>query len=246
MEEIKSERLLKIYAAVLQERFKVFESVAIDWRREGKFDDPFPRLRDFLSFPEVRAIIDVPGEVTITPESFHPLLPQLPTMFSRWVSQCRTEVTECIKEKCLEESLPIPEGVDPLELAISSSITCSGCKKGKHFPDIFTHTCANASGWLFRQQPKAYDSAEVVYDKTASNHCGTKFGRDTVQIDIKGVKSVIEKFEHDPASVTAEVMDQLDTRIRCLLYCEEQGIRRLMNWRQAVRLPTLICDVTRS
>ncbi|KAJ3492360.1 hypothetical protein NLI96_g12 [Meripilus lineatus] len=235
MAKIRASHILKQHwnARGLRQGFEFLANVVSRWRRQETFELPLARVRDIASFPEVKAIIELPPEEKISVESFEKLLSRLPTMLAGWSTEVGRVMRVLIVSSMTTAGMPIPPGIDPLSLAIAFMFICKDCKTGREFPEMISHSCSlqrlhNCAGAILEDDPV------VGYEWCASEALGEGGAlKNRVDLAVEAATSVIKMFGYNPAVVTAEKMDQSDIRLICQGKCGPWD-PKAMHWRRAI------------
>lgn len=114
-----------------------------------------PRVEEIAMFPEVRAIIELPVETEVLPDTFIPVIRDLPVLNARWHSECKRVLGKNLRESYKELSRSVKDtevdawteteidnigDVDLVDLA-ASAFECSICDAQMAFPRILAHRC---------------------------------------------------------------------------------------------------------
>ncbi|KAK7687009.1 hypothetical protein QCA50_009508 [Cerrena zonata] len=198
-----------------------------------------PHLRDLASLPEVRAVIEAREDVTVTSDTFNSIneLEGTAGLVEKLQLQRRRRALEAIK--CIT-GLQIPENIDVLDLAVTAALACKNCKKlchdysGSAVGDILGHSCFSASGLeehdIDYQNEPDYDALVTAIfrrEPWSTNHM-------TVRVDL--IKHIIKRLGEDPATVTANTMDQKTARLLCRSRsCTGNNAHAILSWRAAIK-----------
>lgn len=115
-----------------------------------------PRLGDIAMFPEVRAIIELPNEAEILPDTFASVIQDLPILSIRWRDECKVALGENLRKSYqrfllqledtadaawTEAEIDTMENVDLVDLA-ASVLECRFCHCTMEFLLVVIHRCA--------------------------------------------------------------------------------------------------------
>ncbi|KAI0783630.1 hypothetical protein C8Q75DRAFT_428862 [Abortiporus biennis] len=150
MEGIRKNRVFNERRPVLQARMEPLIPVLNSLRRDYG-DINFPSSANFLLLPPVRSIIDVPNGVTLTAEDIiRSIKAILPEILADWKSSVQVKLVQLIKSKT-----EVPEGVDPLSLAVGSFFRCIHCGKFRSYEHL--------SPYMFKPLPIGYVGESISY-----------------------------------------------------------------------------------
>ena len=219
MTSAKAARLLQIRRGILRDRLKELRQVVHKWRQT--FEGLFPHVRDFATFPEVRAIIELPNESVVNAGSYDVLLPTIPGLVDKWRKNADDRLLDRLKSL-----ISCAEGVDPRSLATTLLFTCNRCSAWRTYPEVLTHCC---------QYYTFYENEEAeVYNTTANSVMSAKpWDASSYSINTKIVNTVLSLCDKDPSRTTQADMDALDERFVCDS-CDGSGIETVMTWRAVV------------
>ncbi|THH33112.1 hypothetical protein EUX98_g1055 [Antrodiella citrinella] len=216
---VESQKLARIRherKQLLNRRFKVLQK---NWNVDleaAPAPFPHPHVRELISFPEVRAILDVPDDAKISATDLQVAKSLLPNITQRWLEERR----ECFRN-IVREKIPIDEHVDPLSLA------------------ILVHNCG------FNLRTHKFGASEDPYEEAANWSFGTVPWTVAAPTLLRGYKrsikiasELIEAYGRDPARVTPEEIDTWKvtaacTQPECNVRVRVEG-SWMMNWRDSI------------
>ncbi|KAI0077451.1 hypothetical protein K474DRAFT_1661710 [Panus rudis PR-1116 ss-1] len=201
-----------------------------------------PRVPDLAVTPACETLIRRPSDMEVTEDMFNSSLrPILGPIVTQWERNCKEQLAEYIRK-----TIQLSDEVDPLRLAIGTYFTCKCmmCPNTNFLKRItWPHTIRSVLTHPYRM-PLAYER-----QTDDSNLDTVDFGKwiTGVLLDSpwsvkmlehpwvsKLVAELVEMCGMDPASTTADHMDDLHPRFTCKV-CHMPGqYRRVMGWRAAV------------
>ena len=201
----------------------------------------FPTLRDFLSLPTVRDLVDPHRSAELEKEELHIFLTNIDDLLATWEDERTGQLVEHIRSEIGHTSIPI------LDLAITNVARCRtpDCKRvffGLQSKGL-THTCRTFGLFMefLHARGKHDDNKEVWYDDYLhTRYCSRKWAPSSIQLLSDKLQPVIQLCQKDPLQVTATEMDNLNHRFFCAGEYEATGIRIVLKWRETVTLFLLL------
>ncbi|KAK7679943.1 hypothetical protein QCA50_016889 [Cerrena zonata] len=224
MDTARAERLFAIRRAAIEPRAQLLEEVLVPWRLSVGIVSP--HTHDLLLIPEVRSLIDVPPDgkgsevIPVTREDLEKLEPVFYRYHREWKQKQLEKIIALVSV-----GFKLPRTTDILALAVSQFFMCSVCAHALRFPNGFLHHCIRGTRSLHREHKDTYES--VITDLT---HCRTTTALYIALAD--PLRKVIVACGQDPATITADEMDNLDVRLECRA-CQVDGVLDAYNWREA-------------
>lgn len=201
----------------------------------------FPPLRDLLSFPEVRNMIDPDQSDTFGREELDELLSSMDDLLSVWRTDRIQRLEECLRSE--RDDLP-DDSVAILDLAIGNVAHCdrSDCERVfvNLWPSSSTHRCNTITllaHYIGQLHPKTCHekSRDLWYDTVVDIHLHcSPWETDSIHPFVQEIATIVKLCGKDPLQVTPEEMDKLDLRFFCDQEYKETGIRTILKWREAV------------
>ncbi|KAK7695357.1 hypothetical protein QCA50_002549 [Cerrena zonata] len=223
MEQRKTERLSRQYYELLRKRYDAFRVWATDFSRL-LFNPFLPcRDRDIVSFSPIKALMDSPSDVTITPESFEPFEDDIAASIAEFQQQKKTTLRNWIES---EMGLQLSTSVDFFDLAVVSLIDHEDWDLQLDTVPFDRIDDTDAESLDVHAQDR-YDA----YMDIVLNRC--RWSTSTLKTPWSAIKYVIEATGEDPASVTTTTMDRKDTRWYSPVF-RPAYIRPIMTWRAAI------------
>ncbi|TFY56251.1 hypothetical protein EVJ58_g7752 [Rhodofomes roseus] len=209
----------------------------------------FPKFADFAYMHEFRELVEAPNEETIDRAAFEAL--DVPTVDSRWMVQRLTQLKELFEESSNsiqgDTHQEQREGgmVEFLGLAVAV-FECKQCFKRMHVIDTQAHRCARDAGMYWFLDRDDDRGSEHSYERQVRRVARDVYTWDIHKFrvpDLEPLKNIIRMCGKDPATVTAQEMDDLDVRLAMddLI----NGDRKVMTWDTVVRIGHLdqtVCD----
>lgn len=206
----------------------------------------FPRMRELVSFPEVRTMMDPFKTDIFNSRNMDRLVSIRDDLVATWKADCIRQLKESIRS----EASDLPEDDDVLKLAIANLVTCTDGFCHRVFVDPWPtgviHECTfigrrmhNHNGdreW--KDYPYRQDQ-DQWYDYIMNEQLGYRWSKTHICPLVHGIEKIVEVCGKDRLQVTAAEMDQLDLRLFCARTVKETGIIEVLEWRQAVGCLTI-------
>ncbi|KAI0786960.1 hypothetical protein C8Q75DRAFT_255097 [Abortiporus biennis] len=240
MDEIRTWRIDKEYKEALQSRMSMVINSLTRLRGRVYGDINFPSPIDFLNIPRIRSIIEVPAEVTLTLEGFldeiNPILPQI---LEDWQKSVDARLVRSIISKC-----NIPNGVDPLSIAVGQFFFCESCRRPCIYPNVRSHSCP-IYGANRKDTKDLYESVlRVVCDE---RHATLRFNapsifsmpRRLILGNIISMASIVEKvittLGYITGQTTLKEMESVDALMICKTCEDDKPVyRRVIDWKTMI------------
>ncbi|THH06437.1 hypothetical protein EW146_g9611 [Bondarzewia mesenterica] len=187
---------------------------------------------DIILLPEVRKMVDAPGNDALTTVALTKLRKTLPSLWTHW-----QEMTASKLAHSFEVIRPIFEKIKTLDHP-AVIFFCSSCfdQPPLTFPGLFKHRCLNrrvkhSAKWnpTMKAKISLYEfTAKVVCERAPWSCKDLELHRAAER-----VKDMMTVCGVDPDTTTWADMARRDVRV-CCLTCEKKGRDSLMNWRMAV------------
>ncbi|OCH92774.1 hypothetical protein OBBRIDRAFT_750811 [Obba rivulosa] len=228
MGNIRERRLTKDRQNLLTKRYHIFWCWIRGQCPDCAGDDGGMLPVDYAAMPEVRAIIDVPGDVEVTVDSFLPLLPLLPELRERWFEPWKTAL-----EDKLKAYLDVESCNNPLDLAAAYFDHGWAQRDYSRFPGVLSSCNIRTYVW-----------EEDVYIQAIAREPGgtVKFPtRSTEKLELikpaRDIIGLIRLIGGDPLATTYNEIRKLQVLVRCTKQACEilDGTRcQNMTWDEAV------------
>lgn len=227
MERMKASRLAREYREVLFRRFNLFQMALNRW----DFGIMVPSWRYIASSTQVRSILNAPINIGLDQNNLHQLRCFVPDVIKQWLVHRNQMLSNCVKL-----SMASPEGLNPLDLAITSFYYCDGWKH-RDRPSLlsFCDACYHKCGSIHMPSSAAEDDhyVDVLYEYSWLDD-NSFDDADALEIPLLVIQSVIQACGQDPSTVGTVQMDQLSVRLGCPFGCTGHYVRLVMNWRAAI------------
>ncbi|KAK0490240.1 hypothetical protein IW261DRAFT_1431022 [Armillaria novae-zelandiae] len=158
-----------------------------------------PSFIDVCTFPPFKDILELPTENSVTEASFSDAMNEVPVLIADWQEREEADIRTMV---AAQET----EGVDPLQLAT----TIFSCKRRDHIiitsRDLWRHRCVcytNCDPWGYNYRPPLKDVDDLYREFGNAGYCFDSIGSAAADV-------LIRLASHDPATTTAEEMDNLD------------------------------------
>lgn len=182
-----------------------------------------PRFADIAYLPQFRRIMEAPSASTVTTDMFDALRNELPALIADWQEDATRKLRQIAAT-----AVGIPEGTDPLELAVVM-FECSQCSSVLQYPSVLGHECNVA---VFGPETEIY--FKFVWDVSYSRTLPVE-AFDAV--DIRIASQIVRACGMDPGTATHAEMETLDLRFCCQMGPEfYAGARMVTRWRHALTL----------
>ncbi|KAH9832251.1 uncharacterized protein C8Q71DRAFT_778106 [Rhodofomes roseus] len=253
MQQIKDLRVGEERSTLLRERLQTLASVISSMRvRRGRSSatERFPKFADFAYMHEFRELVEAPNEETIDRAAFEAL--DVPTVDSRWMVQRLTQLKELFEESSNsiqgdthQEQREVGM-VEFLGLAVAV-FECKQCFKRMHVIDTQAHRCARDAGMYWFLDRDDDRGSEHSYERQVRRVARDVYTWDIHKFrvpDLEPLKNIIRMCGKDPATITAQEMDDLDVRL-AIKDDLIDGDRKVMTWDTVVRIGHLdqtVCD----
>lgn len=231
MELMKKKRLDRELAALVVERKAIAGKVLRTFKRSQlPWTDIMPGVSDFLSFPEIKAVIDQAFEVEVDEQSFEALLPAFPGMIATWRESIVKLLVHQRKRLCKDQTEDDEEIMRQLKLA-TSVFKCHSCGDDAgdpYFDSIMYHNDGHHIELrcrpLFWPRVLAHRCATRPYDYGVSLMSFLDLRRDVpwtsnvFLVDSQMaeiVKKIVILCGKDPSTTTVDDMDAADYRFAC-------------------------------
>lgn len=208
-----------------------------------KYRPFFPRMRDLVSFPEVRAIVDPFESIEFNSQHIDQLIAMMDGLLVTWEANCKRELDELIRAEVPD----IPDDIDVSDLAIANIMRCAAGFCHRVFvdpwPNCFIHECDFEQFFLdyedrdLTETPFKKDDEEW-YDLVMDELLGSKWSKKHVGPLAQDVSRVVRLCGKDPVRVSATEMDELGMRFICDWRGRNSGVRKVLKWRESVSLVT--------
>lgn len=232
MEQVKIGRLQHERMDKIIERQQALLPLLLAYRQNVDPHEIVPSNADIVRMPPFAAIIESDLENSLSAESFHEAMLQLPALCSQWQKR---------QNKLLHELLPASSsGPEPrLELA-TTLFQCGGCFHAIPYPRILAHKCMTDLEWLHKDPAFKYGSTLRRFRSLESlpfNHGGNWCSYDHKAANFAA--GILQACGMDPETTTSTEMDEKQVMFadKCthrLFRHHKQNYRYYMNWRMAV------------
>ncbi|CAL1694130.1 unnamed protein product [Somion occarium] len=201
METIQSARSVSALSAVLPSRLRTLGDAMHSFRADIGLC--FPGIQDFARMPEVRSILDVPGDIELSYRDFEALRPKLSGLVENWRSKKRQELRDIL----IKEIAAPPDGLNIFNLAVTLCYRCLRCSARLIYPGVLAHTCSS-----YRDLGELLPV--VDYYISALDSQPLPWTRDTIKVETDVLRAVITARGRDPSTATIDDMDGLDALYR--------------------------------
>lgn len=237
-ENITPRRLYEEYRQEIRRRVAMLRR-AVDTVILPRYRRFFPRLRDFVALPEVRAMIDPFKTIQFDHQSIDHLVSIVDGLLVTWTAECTQQMEEVFRSKCPD----LPEDVTVLDLAIAN---VTKCRSGfchvffcEPWPNSVIHECRWTGMFRSCEREKLPHTKEPDqwYDITMIEHLDFKWSKTDLQSFTRGIKIILELCGKDPLRTTAAEMDESNLRFVCT-YIQKNAMecRKILKWREAVSI----------
>lgn len=240
LEGCKTERIAKLTETALKVRFLKLNDIL-------KKAEPLNRISAPLEYvgarPEVRALLDVPHDVPVCAIDFELIRQSLARLNTLWIAETEDSLRNAVKNAVHVCWAGIK---DPLLLAIGTLWRCSACKLNIPYPEALAHRCC----WLPDHDDDAIEGKDQYMRLLRKQQCCEILRQNWRQLETTAhlVKEMLDVYGLSPF-VTPDYLDAVvRDRLKCHpeMSCHEPGVRRIMNWRTAVRVSVVLRVTTMS
>lgn len=209
----------------------------------------FPRLRDLVSFPEVKAMMNPFDTPEFDPQDVDKLVPIVDDLVVSWKADCQRQLEESIRSSAPD----IPEDIAIWDLAIANMVSCTDaiCQDVlvEPWPNGVLHDCKYYGYPIKSNDEERFidnDNPHTLarnkwYDNVMNTSLGYKWSMKYLHPLVHGVENIVKLCGKDPLQVTAAEMDQFDARFFCFDQEKEKGVREILTWREAVSFAIIEC-----
>jgi hypothetical protein len=237
----------------ISERQSLVATIYSDWQREkGCYECPMPTAADFFGMPQIRDIVELPADVTITVENFQPICKRLSRIIDHW--RCCT-IYDLRSDLLWRLEIHPPYSQDPRfieceKLAVAvftcKAWLCEDIPEPNHsprymyFPEYLHHRCnrIRRQSWDELDPPNTIAMGQGYPGSTVQREWST----DDLEFDKKAsqtVKNIIHACDLDWRVATVSELDDLDPRLVCLKCsygnrCDGERPMIARSWRESV------------
>ncbi|KAI0059001.1 hypothetical protein BV25DRAFT_1861229 [Artomyces pyxidatus] len=188
---------------------------------------------DILILPEIKAILDSPGDDEICSETLTTMRTLLPGLWTEWL--------KALSGRLLNDSPALQAIYDAQKTLDHPAIVlaCSQCNRRLFYPPVLYHSCNNAAYNPLHSGP-ATEIREDLYEHAAQEKCLRK-PWSTAQLDVLSTIDHIQDIMHvcgvDPHKGNWLEMNALDgsLRVECKRCSTKVKGSVVMSWRSAVQ-----------
>jgi hypothetical protein len=243
LETKKEERLERERIRRVVSRLSILKEVYNDYYIQH-IGEIVPTIADFYNMPDVYNILNSDADVTVTKETFAPILAELPDLIENWRTDnleklsrlVPAEVTPPTQTKKGKEKESQSSMLSALSLA-TCLFKCPNCAEPLSRERIFHHHCLTSTSTICQIGINYKDPEMDVYSslRYLPLHWRRPFGGLEYSEDFaQSAVGFVRMNGLDPKLATGEEMDAIDARFFCL-HCSSGDERKVMSWRFAVR-----------
>ncbi|KAI0820028.1 hypothetical protein BC628DRAFT_1498125 [Trametes gibbosa] len=233
MESVRTGRLARERAKVLQDRFEILYAVVSDYEsaqpseRRSATSELQAKFADLATMPQFKALVEAPIETEVTVRDFVHLQSSIPSLKAEWLEARKTEL--------LSQAEGLPEVASPLLLAMVAFKCISCARADLRWPNILAHKCTRDRryGWSPYTSQMALRSVCMPKGEDLPwRGSELTFCKDDVQVR----RSVITACGLDPDTATHEDMDQREARLVCTACSPDilVACKAAYDWKQAI------------
>lgn len=228
MEDIKEQRLKEERREVFLRRMsRIFSLVADDYMtpRRTAASEFNPTVVDLVLMPQMRAIIDVPGDTIVdNEETLNMIHKLLPSLIDEWQSDVKATLHNLMKQDFSDDGYG-----NPLDLAIAY-FNCAHCGKIYPYPQVIAHRCLRPAWAPYYEDPTGLYERAAFQTGRCRAFKSSRLGFSTV---LPIARKIIELCGKNPARTTMDEMNGLDIMLSCTNLSRPET-RLVMSWRAAV------------
>jgi hypothetical protein len=232
LEAIKADRLRELRLTMIKGRMATFLGMLKQYFSTRPTAEILPIAADFCYMEPFRSlIIDTPGEVDITRNSFDEHLDQLPALTTRWLQACKEQLIRLTPSNTTLEAITDDDSAR-LDLA-TTFFRCKWCTDPVSYPRVLEHRCIVGA-----RNNNVEDSDPDSVFIAACGALGSgpwNYGNDQLEFEEEASSSargILTACGVDPDTTTAATMNMMDHRIECLR-CSNKSGRLVMRWKTA-------------
>lgn len=154
-------RLYYEYRKETSNRIKAFRPV-VETIMMPKYQPIFPRLRDLLSFPEVREVMDPFRSDEFETDKFDHLVSIMDDLLVGWEANCLRKLEEIVRAQVPD----IPEGTVVSDLAVAQVMRCRNTLCNAVFTEAWPNSVVHSCGPPF--------SPDILEDRVGIIHRGLR------------------------------------------------------------------------
>ena len=191
-----------------------------------------PPLRDFIDAPPYENVLG----------KFKSLIVHLEEFAATWEGKIVQHL------KCSMPRRYRTEVLNPLDLAVGTFWRCNCCNRVLSYMKFLEHACLVENGkYTIDSYEECVETALTKYRisvQTSFKVSVRRLRKGRLKNTVQLVERFVKLFGLDPATATAEDMDNAQDRLVCPdPSCAEDGYRTVISWRAAVSLGfSLPCD----
>lgn len=227
MAVIRVDRLERERKKTLEGRLKTLERTIR--KLVPKFSCTTPSPLEFAArIPAILELMDSPTDEFEEEQLEKVVRDTVPTYIEKRLADARSYFTDLIKA---DLELELPDGVDPLTLAIGTYFSCTYCELSHSFPAILSHGCR------LRRDVLNEASGEFLGYVVRSLYTGQRVWSQTAFVThAKRLAEYVRTYGLDPLRATAAEMDASDVRLQCATHGRNSSRpdRAIYTWRLAV------------
>ena len=228
MEDVHFYRLQRERRDLLIDRFSTLASMLNDLKpadsKDAKRvpeDDLQPQFSDYALLPEIRTVLDDPGDALVSTEQLFRLSDYQDAFINQWKQSIEDELIDKLRAV-----LTLPDDVDyPLSLAIASFV-CKGCHRSipLRYPGLLSHRCLRQARFISRN--------DVLYEAIVEEFALALNSRSALNVDKIAVDA--QMIQRLTAIITTLGLDPLHLSQDALESCEKrQGLEKWKRLRES-------------
>ncbi|KZT11467.1 uncharacterized protein LAESUDRAFT_692353 [Laetiporus sulphureus 93-53] len=229
MEDIKEQRLKEERREVFLRRMSRISSLVADdymTPRRTAASEFNPTVVDLVLMPQMRAIIDVPGDTIVDNEETLNMIHQLlPSLIDEWQSDVKATLHNLMKQDFPDDGYG-----NPLDLAIAY-FNCAHCGKIYPYPQVIAHRCLRPAWAPYNEDPTGLYERAAFQTGRCRAFKSSRLGFSTV---LPIARKIVELCGKNPSRTTMDEMDEMDIMLSCTNLSRPET-RLVMSWRAAVQ-----------
>lgn len=188
MERMKNNRLERERAAIIVSRKQPAVNVLRTYKKSQlPWTELMPEPIDFCQLAPVKAVLELPNEITVDESSFAEVIPLLPGLFADWRKNIEAQMLECLGRGAIDErdiyddESPSPSAESPSkpsatellhEIQLATTVfRCTACTGGQYLFDLLQDSMMDNYHRLYHHVDK---SEPLFYPKVMSHQCLTR------------------------------------------------------------------------